>query len=201
MQTPTPGDQELVERCLARDTAAWGIFVDRFSRLIHWAIHHSLESEPPGGREEFSREVFQEFFERLLAKNELARLRRVKNIRRFLVVSACHLASDRLRSLSRHSRNTQPLEDWATPDDTGPAASAELPGAGSAELDAVLESALADLPARERACLDFHLVQGKGAQEVGRLLGIPEDTVRTVVRRAKDKLRNKLARKGFDKNI
>ena len=181
-------DQELIAGCLRGEQASWETFVGRFARLVHWSIRNSLQHPPPGGSEEFCREVFQDLFARLIDKNELSKLRRVENVRKFLTVMACHMSYDRLKSLSRYSRRMEPLEDL-------PAEISEEPV--STEWSGVLEDCFRDLSPKDQACLEFYFVEQKTAVEIGGILGYPEDTVRSVVRRAKEKLKKKLLEKGY----
>jgi RNA polymerase sigma-70 factor (ECF subfamily) len=69
--------------------------------------------------------------------------------------------------------------------------------AEGAELRARLNEALAALPARQRAVLVLHDVEGYRHAEIGEMLGMPEGTARsdlhharTLMRRALDDLRN-----------
>ena len=191
------GDQELISGCLKNDAACWQVFVGRFSRLVHWSIRKTLGSSPASGREELIREVFQEFFERLLEKNELAKLRDAGSLRKFLSVMACHMTLDKLKSVSRHARKNSPLESLLPGHED--AALAFLPADPllQAESDGLLAEALKELSPKERACLRFHYEEGKTHAEIGRLLGMPEDTVSTVMRRTREKLRKKLSEKGY----
>ena len=187
-------DQELIAGCLSGDAPSWDAFVERFARLVHWSIRRSFESAPPGGREDFCREVFQDFFAHLIDHNELSRLRSVSNLRKFLSVKACHLAMDRLKSLSRHSKKMGPVEDLADGDE--PAFFLDG-GAAPDDLEEALSGSMRDLSAKERACLHFYIVEGKTANQVGRILGLSENNVHSVVRRSKGKLRELLVEKGY----
>ena len=181
-------DQELIAGCLRQDKASWEAFVERFARLVHWSIRQSLQQAPPGGTEEFCREVFQDFFTHLIDKNELSKLRQVENVRKFLSVMACHRTLDRLKSLSRHARKMRPAEELLQ----------EIPAPSTgADWSGVLRDCLQDLSLKDRACLEFYFVEGKTARDIGEILGLGEDTVRTVIRRAKENLKQKLKKKGY----
>ena len=181
-------DQELIAGCLRQDAASWEIFVGRFARLVHWSIRQSLQHAPPGGTDEFCREVFQDFFAQLIDKNELSKLRRVENVRKFLSVMACHRTLDRLKSLSRHAKKMELAEDWVD----------EIPAEPSSEdWSGVLRDCLQDLSLKERACLEFYFVKGQTARDIGEILGMGEDAVRSIIRRAKQNLKNKLLEKGY----
>lgn len=193
-------DQELIAGCLKGDGTAWNQFVERFAKLVHWSIRRSFEKPPPGGSEDFCREVFQDFFHRLIDKNELLKLREIGNLRKFLSVMACHLAIDRLRTLTRHANKMRPVEDLLDEDETLPVVFPDDQDPSPGLLDSVLEDSLKDLSAKERACLQFFIVEGRTAAQTGQILGISESNVHSVVRRSKEKLKTKLIQNGH-KNI
>ena len=186
-------DEELVAGCLRNEAASWELFVERFAKLVHWSIRRSFDEAPAGGREEFCREVFQDFFQRLLDKNELSKLREVRNVRKFLSVMACHLTMDRLKALSRHTRKMRPVEELLPQEGAEVFSLSENP----AEWDGVLKDSLGDLSGKERACLEFYAVEGKTAPEIGKILGLSDDAVHSVIHRAKEKLKKKLIEKGY----
>lgn len=64
--------------------------------------------------------------------------------------------------------------------------------AESSELRQRLESALAKLPARQRAVIVLHDVEGYRHAEIGRMLGIPEGTARSDLHYARGTLRGVL---------
>ncbi len=189
-----PGDQELISGCLQGDAASWREFVGRFSRLVHWSIRRTLETSAQPNKEELARELFQEFFERLLERNELSRLREAQSLRKFLTVIACHLTLDRLKSLTRQSRKNASLEAMSEEGADLPGLMPELPD----EVSGLLRQALQELSPKERACVLFHYEEGKTHGEIGKLLGMPENSVSTVIRRTREKLRQKLEEKGYE---
>ena len=191
----TPDDGELVAGCLRGDAVAWDSFVERFSKLVYWSIQKSLNVMPPGGREEFCREVFQDFFQRLMDKNELSKLKEASHVRKFLSVMACHMALDRFKALSRHAKNKRPMEDLPEEDEAQYPA---LPGDGPDDWEAICGVSLRELPAKERSCLEFYFLESKTAQEIGRLLGMSENSVHYVIRRSKDKIRATLVERGYE---
>jgi RNA polymerase sigma factor (sigma-70 family) len=181
-------DDELIAGCLRGDAVSWSAFVERFAGLVHWSIRRSA----PEGSDDFRREVFQQFFERLIDRNELAKLREVSHVRKFLSVMACHLALDRLKAKRRESKRLSPLDEAMTEAQPGPLGE-EFPE----EAAAALRALLSELGPKERACLEFYFVDGRTAAETGRLLGLSEESVRGVLKRAKERLRSKLGEQGF----
>ena len=191
-------DRELIAGCLRGDAAAWERFVERFARLVHWSIRKSFERTPPGGREDFCREVFQDFFARLIDRKELSKLRDVGNVRKFLSVMACHLAMDRMKAGMRQSKMMRPVEEWIAEEEG--ASHPFLSEDERFDAEPAIEESLKGLSPKERACLQFFIVEGRTAAESAQILGISENTVHSVVRRSKEKLKAALLRKGY-KNI
>lgn len=63
----------------------------------------------------------------------------------------------------------------------------------SAETHAALEEAMAELPPVQRAVFAMREIEGRSAEEVGRILELPTGTVRVYLHRARLKLRDRLA--------
>ena len=193
-------DEALVAGCLKGQKESWSAFVDGFSRLVYWSLRKALESTAYRGRQDLLDDLFQEFFRRLLEGDYLARLRNAESIRKYLSVTACHLAMDKAKSLRR----------WAVKDigageetDEGPEGELAFFGpsasetAAKRESDAVVAEVLGELSSKERLCAEWHWLDGKSHREIAQGLGIPQDTVSTVLRRTKEKLRKRFLEKGL----
>ncbi|HTL71104.1 MAG TPA: sigma-70 family RNA polymerase sigma factor [Candidatus Eisenbacteria bacterium] len=196
-------DRGLVSACIEGRAGAWEAFVARFSRLIFWSVRKTLAGTRFAGRPGLCEDIFQEIFARLLERGELARLREVSSLRKFLSVSACHRTLDRVKSLSREEARTVspsaggeagPEPEWelasSLPDPSETAASKER--------ESALASVLAALEPRERFCVEMHYLEGMTHREIGALLGIPQDTVSTVIRRTREKLKSRLTEAGLE---
>jgi len=192
------GDQELIAGCLKNDSASWQSFVERFSRLVHWSIRKTLKSSAPGGTDEFIREVFQEFFERLLEKNELAKLRDANNVRKFLSVMACHMTLDKLKIRSRYDKKNFSIESTILSHDNVELGYVPQDPLLQQEFDGVFGGILEELSPKERACLEFYYEEGKTHLEISSLLGMPESTISSILRRCREKLKKKLSEKGYE---
>jgi RNA polymerase sigma-70 factor (ECF subfamily) len=68
----------------------------------------------------------------------------------------------------------------------------------SLQLD--LHAALAILKDEERACVTLQLIDGYPIGDIARMTGIPENTVKSHLRRGKEKLTDYLKRNGYDGN-
>ena len=65
-----PSDPELVERARARDPRAWAVLVDRYGRLVAWAIRRELKRFGMG--EGDTEDIFQVVWTRLWSGGFLA---------------------------------------------------------------------------------------------------------------------------------
>ena len=187
-----PDDRQLIDGCLVGRPESWTQFVDRFSKLIYWSIHETLKDSSFSGRKDLPEDIFQDVFGRLIERNELAKLREVQSVRRFLNVMASHATLDRIKTLSRHEGKHTLIEaaDWE-PASTGSHAEKN-------EQATLVEEALSDLSAKERACVEMHYIHGRTHREIGLILGMPQDTASTIIRRSKEKIKEALKKRGYD---
>ncbi len=200
-------DEDLIAGCVEGKKGSWDIFVERFSKLIYWGIQKTLEGSGFQKRKELVDEIFQEVFERLLQGEPLERLKNLKSVRRFLIVIACRAAMDKIKSLTFSEKKSARIELGATGEEGGKAGSIfDVPASGtlepntraaSAEREAVVGSVLGKLSPKERACVEFYYMDEKTHREIGLILGMPQDTVSTVIRRAKDRLKADFTRRNI----
>lgn len=105
------------------------------------------------------------------------RLRRLRVRRLFL--------AERAKSMARESADAD--LGWASPARDGE------DGASRSDIRLCLRQALTRLPARERRVFVLKDIEGLKHEEIARILGIPEATVRTLLHRAVKRLRRELA--------
>ena len=193
MPDSSASDHDLISGCLEGRKGSWADFVDRFSKLIYWSIHKTLEGGSFCARKDICEDIFQEVFKRLLEKEELARLRDIQRVRKFLSVMACHATLDTIKSLKRHEKKTVPIELETFEEKGGVPADFAV----SKEKNEIIAGILNALPLKERACIELHYLDGRTHSEVGRILGMSQDTVSTVIRRTKEKLKTRFGEKGL----
>lgn len=193
-------DAELVAACLAGKKDAWDAFVERYGRLVRWAARRALEKTAFARRVDVADDAFQDVFRSLLERSELERLRDSKSLPAFLSVMACHAALDRAKSLARAEKRalredpeTGSLEALVADPGEGP-----RDRAAAGERDRLVAAAVEALPARERACVRMHYLEGLTHREIAETLGLPQDTVSTVIRRTRGKLKSDLEARGLD---
>ena len=193
-------DEALLDACQKGDARAWEEFVSRFSRLIYWSIRRTLQDTPGGVREDLVADIFQDVFRKIFEKRSFEVLESAAHIKKYLVVVSAHAARDRIKSRRRADAKNVPLEDTfadagVLPDGLSAAGPAEE--AMQNEKNTLIAEVMSSLGEKERACLEFAVEEGMTHQAIGLLLGIPQDTVSSIIRRAKDKIKEKLIKKGL----
>jgi RNA polymerase sigma-70 factor (ECF subfamily) len=175
-------DEELVRRFRDGDTIAFEELLDRYSRAIYNFALRMLGNGDDA--EDASQQTFIQAFESLPGTRpdapfrpwlfQVARNKCIDLIRRRRTVP--------LSSLQREE--DEPVE--IDPPDTRPRPE-EL--YERAELQQILQDAIADLPLRTREVVVMRYVGELTFAEIGESMGIPENTAKTLFQRAKPALR------------
>jgi RNA polymerase sigma factor (sigma-70 family) len=184
----TLSDEDIIAGCRSGKSFAWQAFIDRFSGLVHWSVWKYVDILPGPEREDFVREIFQDFFIKLVEKRLLDDLKEAAKIRKFIVVSVTHLAQDRLKQQNRIHARHKPLDgifDLANP------------SSGADERLDTLTSAVEELSPKEKTLLDFCYGEDMTHGDIAILLGMEQEAVSTVIRRSKEKIKKKMADRGF----
>lgn len=182
-------EERLVNACRIGDARAWNEFVERYSKLVYWSIHKTLEKSACY-TEDMLKDLFQDIFHKLMEKRELENLRDAANLAKFITVLSAHCTLDRIKGYRRLQTRSQSLEDV----ESGSAflqTSASL-NIEERELRGVLDGILQELSEKERVCVELCCVYNRTHQEIADILQISVDTVSSVIRRTKEKIKKKL---------
>lgn len=178
--------------------------MDRFSGLVYWTIRRALKSAGLASREDLCSDLFQEVFRKILEEARLEELKDPGGIRKYLCVMSRHLVWAAAKSVSAQAAQEKPLDTRIDPaDDAGDTGGfmdlADDPGTNAAhrERDAAIEEVLEDLTPKERRCVECHFMEGRSHRETGKKLRIPVDTVSTILRRVREKLKLKFERRNL----
>ena len=166
-------DNELVERCLKGDQAAWKDLVTRYQRLVY-SVAHTLCPQP----EDVS-DVFQQVWLELY--QQLANLRNIDALPAWLIT----VTRRRSYALLNSRRGTEPLNEEM------PGLTAEL---AHIEHEHTLERALDQLPDRCRKLIDFLYFDMREPSylEIAEKMGMPEASIGPTRARCLEKLRKLL---------
>lgn len=194
---PTDGngadaDQELVRRMQAGDEQALGAFYDRWFPVVSGVVARILRSD--GDVEDVIEETFWQAWrqaDRFVAGRG--------SVQTWLLTIARSRALDRLRAAKR--RREESLDDSGALDAASPVLDDAPPSSASdpslavehAERRRLVLAALADLPGEQRQALELGYFGGLSQTEIAEQTGQPLGTVKTRMRLAMQKLRERLS--------
>jgi RNA polymerase sigma-70 factor, ECF subfamily len=182
-------DAELVRRMRSKDERALGAFYDRWFPVVHGVVSRMLES--PDDVEDVVEEAFWQAW-RQADRFDVER----GSVQTWLLTVARSRALDRLRA-RRRLREDPLVEatagDADTPAPTPEAASDPLADAEHAERSRIVRAALTDLPVEQREALELGYFGGLSQSEIAEQTGLPLGTIKTRMRLALLKLRERLS--------
>jgi RNA polymerase sigma-70 factor, ECF subfamily len=178
-------DRELIDRCLKHEPGAWTDFVDRYMGLIYHVINHVAHARSlvlsTADVEDVAAEVFL-----AIVDDEYEILRRFKgasSLPTYLTVIARRICVKEVVKRFReaelgHSRaHRQALSNDGS-DEAEPIAAAEE-----------VERMLADLDEREANVVRLYHLKFLNYRQIGKQLGIPENSVGPILAKARQNLR------------
>ena len=171
-------ETDLVARARAGDRDAFGVLVERYAGQARRVARAVLDD--PDDADDAAQDAF------LSALVKLGQFDSRRPVGPWLLRIVANAAADRRRR--RKVRRAEVLDPAARAPGPGPDAEAVR-----SELGALLRAALAELSERRRLAVVLFDVEGYGHAEIGRILGVPEGTVRSDVFHARRFLRGRLA--------
>lgn len=148
------------------------------------------------GNEALSDDLAQDTF--LKAYERITQFKGIASFQTWLFRIAYNVFYDNKRKTQTH-----PHSGW---DDLGRSQEAELSAPPSTRegsgvgLSLDIHTALAILKEDERACVTLQLIEGYSIDEIANMLGMPANTVKSHLRRGKEKLTTYLKANGYDGN-
>lgn len=182
-------EAELIVRCINKDKKAWDIFVERYAKLIYWAIKKRFSASSFSFNEYDVQNVFQEVFLTLLENDKLAQIKDTKLISGWLVMVASNKAIDFMREKISDSQYLVADPVFADSECSQHLLNREITG--------IVKELIEGLRDKEKIIISLNLFDGKTHQEIADMLGIPANTVSTTISRAKEKLKKELEKKGI----
>lgn len=178
-------DRKLVDRCLAKEPGAWNDFVDRYMGLIYHVIHHVEHARSmvlsPADVEDIAAEVFL-----AIVDNDYAVLRRFQgksSLPTYLTVVARRACIREMVKRHREATLGHVSAHRAIAEDES---SSEVEPVVTAE---EVERMLRGLPDRDAEVIRLYHLKYLNYRQIGKQLGIPENTVGPILSRARAHLR------------
>lgn len=189
-RTGVPGDHEhaLLRRVADGDETALAALYDKWSQRVHTVAYWILRD--PDEAEDVVEETFWQVWR---TANQYNRRRAAAST--WLVMIARSRALDRLRARRRKVTWTDGLATTHATWDGREAEGLEDPDGhqGRTELHAALSAALGELPSEQRQALELAFFGGLSHAEIAGRTAQPLGTVKTRIRLAMQKLRQRLA--------
>jgi RNA polymerase sigma-70 factor (ECF subfamily) len=183
MPLESSSDADLARRCRRGDPDAWPEMVRRFTPLVYRLSFRMLRDGAEA--EDVSQEVF------LRMHRSFDSYDPTRPLAPWVSRTTYHACLRRLQSAARRAGRIE-REASLAPDGDADSQSPEESVAAN-EAAALLARAVDDLPAQDRALLDLRYREGLSDAEVSEATGMPVNTVKTRIFRARAKLRAWLA--------
>lgn len=176
-EPPAESDEKIVARVCAGESALFEVLMRRNNQRVYRAARSIVKDDNEA--EDVMQDAYVRAYEHLHEFEARARFST------WLTRIAVHEALARVRR-----RNRLASFD-AQPEESMPATPASSPEQQTSDLEmrTVLESAVEKLPDEFRSVFVLRAVEGMSGAETAECLGIPEDTVKTRLHRARGRLR------------
>jgi RNA polymerase sigma-70 factor (ECF subfamily) len=178
-------DRDLIDRCLRHEPGAWTDFVDRYMGLIYHAINHVAHARSLVLSTADIEDVAAEIFLAVVDDNYdiLRRFKGQSSLPTYLTVIARRICVKEVVKRFReaelgHSRAHRQSLARESSDDAEPILAAEE-----------VERMLADLPEREADVVRLYHLKFLNYRQIGKQLGIPENSVGPILAKARQSLR------------
>lgn len=176
-------DQKLLSRCLAKSPGAWKDFVDRFMGLFVHVVQHTGHSRSVRLSKDDTDDLVADIFCGIVS-NDLAVLRRFRgnsSLATYLTVIARRIA---VRKMSERRM----AEALGHVDAHGASLAQAEASSSAVENREQIEALLGDLDARSATVVRMSYLEGKSYAEIAKALDIAENSVGSLLSRAKQKL-------------
>jgi RNA polymerase sigma-70 factor (ECF subfamily) len=180
-------DRDLIDRCLRHEPGAWTDFVDRYMGLIYHVIHHVAHARSLVLSAADIEDIAAEIFLAIVDDNYdvLRRFKGTSSLPTYLTVVARRICVKEVGKRFReaelgHARvhRQSVTRDGADSDEAEPVAAAEE-----------VERMLADLDDREANVVRLYHLKFLNYRQIGKQLGIPENSVGPILAKARQNLR------------
>jgi len=200
-------NRELIALCCQKDRSAWSLFVNRFSRVILWAIRDRLKRWNYPFSEQDVEDIYQEILISFWKKGKLNRIKKKDRIVAWLIMVSGNAAVDYFRLKKDYpvrtavslfaGHNPGTAEGLGLGDVLGTSAGNPGEVLSHQELSQIVDAVIASLPPGQRSVVTLNFLYGRRQREIARTLNLSTNTVATIIGRTRRRLKQELARKGY----
>ena len=187
-------ETELIKLCLKRDEKAWEVFIERYSKLVYWAVRKRLLISGFQCDDGDVEDIFQEVFLKVLKGEKLGQIKDAKFIPGWLSMVASNKTVDFMRQKVRREQklvvDSEAFKDYSFEQDLL-----------NQDLLVVIKEIINTLSDKEKIIISLNLLEERTHSEIAYILKIPVNTVSTVVARTKEKLREGLRERGVENDF
>jgi RNA polymerase sigma-70 factor, ECF subfamily len=178
-------DSKLIDRCLRKESGAWNDFVDRYMGLIYHVIQHVAYARSRLLSSEDVEDIAAEILLKIVDNDYsvLKKFRGLSSLPTYLTVIARRICVKELIKRHREEELGHTSAHRAAVND---GASNEVEAILSAE---EVERMLEDLSDREAEVVRLYHLKFMNYREIGKQLGLPENSVGPILAKARKKLR------------
>jgi len=189
-------DRALVDECIERDLTAWSKFITKYSPLISSAIEIRLRKYGFIVHRQDIEDIRQDTLSSIWKGRKLETVKNRDRISYWLAIVAGNSAIVYMRRKHFQEPKTVSLFDKIKEKDIADLISSEQMSpkdeVANNELSKSIEDAFESLPAKERLIVKLYLIHDKKYDEIAGILNLPKGTVSSYIKRAKERLREKL---------
>ncbi|MCX5666360.1 MAG: sigma-70 family RNA polymerase sigma factor [Candidatus Omnitrophica bacterium] len=190
-------DRYLIEACINKDLAAWSILVKKYSPLIYVSVENRLKKYGLDASSHDIEDIKQNIFSDIWKNGKLSHITNRDDISYWIAILSGNAAIEHFRSREvRLLNNAVSLSCKIDDKELGDIFPSGIPGPNDelarADMEESLELAIESLPASEKLIIKLYLIHGKKYRQIAELLGLPNGTVSSHIKRAKEKLKEAL---------
>jgi RNA polymerase sigma-70 factor (ECF subfamily) len=194
---------QLIKKCVDRDHAAWDEFIKRYRSLVIRGVRYKLRKLNVRLPREDYNDIVQEIFLFIWEKNKLSGIRDAACVRSWLAMLSVNMTSNYCgRKVFKLGKGAVSLDEELSAQRPGLTLASILPSAKfntkktieSNELKEVLEKEISKLNVRQQLALKLNIYDGRTQKDIAGIMNIPENTVASLIKRAKTKLGESMSR-------
>jgi RNA polymerase sigma-70 factor (ECF subfamily) len=191
-------EKTMIEGCIQKDHAAWSIFVRTYQSLILRSVRYEISSLNLNCTNEEAHDIAQEVLVAIWEGEKLSMLRDVRCLKSWLIM----LSINKTINYSK-SRNFRAVSKEVSYDIKIPCGDENLTLgdvlacdkfngeriAEEKEESQMFEREIQKLAGKEQLAIRLNIFHGKKYKEIARIMNLPINTVSTLIKRAKEKIR------------